>query len=317
MDYSKTAVRHHQSDDEFIDEMLQGTSRTFALAIPLLAEERRRQIGLSYLLFRVADSIEDAPECDVTLKKDLLTALKNSLSVSVPDSSLHSESAGSDTLSFGGLWPAHSATERLLLEYPRLRAIFAELPHAISLATGNALTSTIQGMIRFIDASANSPNQIHIQTIGDLRLYCYAVAGIVGELLTDTFVFHHPPGLADHKELRQRSTGFGEFLQLINILKDSAVDATSGRIFIPVEASRESICELVRSARSDALMYIRLLEKTDFPADIRSFCRFLYFLADASFNKLLHGGAGSKLTRGEVMQIFSGIRDESGIMPVT
>src|ERR1700735_5167562 len=41
-------------------ELLTKTSRTFALAIPLLPEPTRSTVCLSYLLFRVADTLEDA-----------------------------------------------------------------------------------------------------------------------------------------------------------------------------------------------------------------------------------------------------------------
>jgi farnesyl-diphosphate farnesyltransferase len=43
-----------------IDHLLQKTSRTFALAIPLLPEPTRNQVGIAYLLFRIADTFEDA-----------------------------------------------------------------------------------------------------------------------------------------------------------------------------------------------------------------------------------------------------------------
>src|SRR6202041_1566003 len=39
------------------------TSRTFALAIPLLPEPTRTTVKLSYLLFRIADTLEDAEAC--------------------------------------------------------------------------------------------------------------------------------------------------------------------------------------------------------------------------------------------------------------
>jgi farnesyl-diphosphate farnesyltransferase len=309
-----TAV-HHQNDDDFIDEFLQGTSRTFALAIPLLEVERRRQIGLSYLLFRVADSIEDAPEGDATAKKEMLTTMKSYLNMTNAGHALRTEVLVPDPTAFEGLWPAQSPTGRLLLEFPRLMAVFGQLPPSVSQAIAEALISTINGMIRFIDASRDLPGQIQIQSLIELRLYCYAVAGVVGELLTDIFVFHHPPGLRAHKELRQLSAGFGEFLQLINILKDAGRDATSGRVFIPIEASRENIYEMALRGREDAVMYIRSLEKNDFPTDVIFFCRFLYLLADGSLHKLREGGAGSKLTRSEVKQILSDVKSESRVFP--
>ena len=43
-----------------LDGLLEKTSRTFALAIPMLPEPTRREVTVAYLLFRVADTFEDA-----------------------------------------------------------------------------------------------------------------------------------------------------------------------------------------------------------------------------------------------------------------
>ena len=43
-----------------LDRLLAETSRTFALSIPLLEEPTRHQVTLAYLLFRIADTFEDA-----------------------------------------------------------------------------------------------------------------------------------------------------------------------------------------------------------------------------------------------------------------
>jgi farnesyl-diphosphate farnesyltransferase len=43
-----------------LDSLLEKTSRTFALSIPMLPEPTRRHVSLAYLLFRVADTFEDA-----------------------------------------------------------------------------------------------------------------------------------------------------------------------------------------------------------------------------------------------------------------
>src|ERR1700735_1893050 len=45
---------------QLMDELLARTSRTFALAIPLLGEPTRGTTCLAYLLLRVADTLEDA-----------------------------------------------------------------------------------------------------------------------------------------------------------------------------------------------------------------------------------------------------------------
>ncbi len=43
-----------------LDDLLLKTSRTFALAIPMLPEPTRRAVSVAYLLFRIADTFEDA-----------------------------------------------------------------------------------------------------------------------------------------------------------------------------------------------------------------------------------------------------------------
>src|SRR5512140_3725396 len=43
-----------------LERLLERTSRTFALAIPVLPEPTRREVTLAYLLFRIADTFEDA-----------------------------------------------------------------------------------------------------------------------------------------------------------------------------------------------------------------------------------------------------------------
>ncbi len=42
-----------------LEELLFKTSRTFALSIPLLPEPTRREVTVAYLLFRIADTLED------------------------------------------------------------------------------------------------------------------------------------------------------------------------------------------------------------------------------------------------------------------
>ncbi|MFN9976667.1 MAG: hypothetical protein ACK58T_42875, partial [Phycisphaerae bacterium] len=97
---------------------------------------------------------------------------------------------------------------------------------------------------------------------------------------------------------------------------DTRFDAANGRVFIPVETSRENIHELALQGRRDALMYIRFLERHDFPIDIILFCRFLFLLADGSLQKLKDGGAGSKLTRQDVQKILADVRSETSVLPV-
>ncbi|HZD06425.1 MAG TPA: squalene/phytoene synthase family protein, partial [Longimicrobiales bacterium] len=42
-----------------LGRLLDRTSRTFALNIPLLPQPTRREVTVAYLLFRIADTFED------------------------------------------------------------------------------------------------------------------------------------------------------------------------------------------------------------------------------------------------------------------
>jgi len=288
--------------DRLTDGLLQGTSRTFALAIPLLAIERRRQIGLAYLLFRVADSIEDAPDADVASRIRLLTTFLNAADVAGSCSA--SPVSDAEIAELAGLWPSESAISELLLHTPSLIAMLkATSPSAADIIC-KALNRTVVGMTQFLEASQISSRQIQIQSVRELQLYCYVVAGIVGEMLTDLFLSQQSVPQSSQSGLQDLSRGFGEFLQLINILKDVDTDALGGRFFIPNGISRDSVLALALSAAKDADRYICILEENQFPADVVSFCRFLYLLGVGTLNCLKPGTQENKLSREEVMRLL-------------
>ena len=292
-------------NDRLTEKLLQGTSRTFALAIPLLALERRRQVGLAYLLFRVADSIEDAPNVDaatkISLLRDFLLALETQTKSSLDDG------IAPDLAGLTELWPSDSATAELLQETPRLIRMLNETSSAAANTIRTALNRTAGGMIQFLTASQSSSRQIQIRTISELQFYCYVVAGIVGEMLTDLFVSQHSANATIRKELLDLSTSFGEFLQLINILKDVDTDVLDGRIFIPGGIDRDSILDLASTASTAAERYICLLAENEFPADVVNFCKFLFQLAEATLGRLKVPAGPNKLTRDEVMRLLNAI----------
>ena len=64
---------------QWCEDMLPRVSRTFALCIRFLPEEVRRPVLLSYLLCRVADTVEDAPELTPIIKRELLDLFASAL----------------------------------------------------------------------------------------------------------------------------------------------------------------------------------------------------------------------------------------------
>jgi farnesyl-diphosphate farnesyltransferase len=55
-----------------LDDLLLKTSRTFAISIPRLPEPLRREVTVAYLLFRIADTLEDATEWSTARKLEEL-----------------------------------------------------------------------------------------------------------------------------------------------------------------------------------------------------------------------------------------------------
>ena len=59
---------------------------------------------------------------------------------------------------------------------------------------------------------------------GDLDDYCYYVAGVVGEMLTDLFCDYSPQIARHRPKLSAMAASFAQGLQMTNILKDAPRD---------------------------------------------------------------------------------------------
>ena len=104
-----------------------------------------------------------------------------------------------------------------------------------------------RGMIAVVERIDDS-GALQLKTMQELRDYCYMVAGIVGEMLTELFLFRARRCKTVAVELRARAVEFGEALQLVNILKDSQADGAEERSYLP---GRAGLAEVFSLARSD------------------------------------------------------------------
>jgi farnesyl-diphosphate farnesyltransferase len=160
----------------------------------------------------------------------------------------------------------------------------------------------IKGMASFIRSGREG--ELIITGEAELQRYCYVVAGIVGELLTDLFLDVAPRLEAVEDLLRAHAGAFGEGLQLVNILKDAAFDLRDHRTFIPSSIGPQGILELARSDLARAGIYIDALQRAGAPRGIVAFCAFPVLLARATLDALDRVGTGAKLSRGAVMQLL-------------
>ena len=282
-------------------DLLEKTSRTFALSIPPLPEPTRQEVTVSYLLFRIADTFEDAghllPEVRVRALSDLRRLLAE------PDRE--------ETLRLSREWTAagiatHPGYRELLAEVPFVLDAFFDLSSGAADVIRRSVGRSSDGMAAFV--SRTSAGCLTLVDLDDLKAYCYAVAGLVGELLTELFLLGRPSLAAESGSLRSRAAIFGEALQLVNILKDSAADAAEGRRYLPPGVPLRDVFELARRDLVVAAEYIGALERGRAPRGILEFTALPVELAWAALDAVEKNGSGSRVSRPEVFLITQRVR---------
>jgi farnesyl-diphosphate farnesyltransferase len=289
-----------------MDDLLEKTSRTFALAIPLLPPRTREATCLAYLLFRVTDTLEDA---ELWPRDARLSALEDlgSLLCRAPDATAH---ARATSLSRAWLATPPSGDVGCLELLGAFPLLFEELarqaPEArrIILAHGARTAIGMHATLRRADARGH----LELRNLEELRDYCYIVAGIVGELLTELFLYEAPELEKVRETLVAHQVFFGEGLQLVNILKDETHDTSDGRTYLPPGVSRAEVALLARRDLVRARAYIEALEEGGAPRGFVAFTTLSADLADATLDRLEEEGAGAKVPRSAVMQMFAKVQ---------
>lgn len=298
--------------DDRLQELLVETSRTFALSIPVLGEPLKRQVTLAYLLFRIADTFEDAATWPKERRIRALRrfgALLEDLPEDLADAPTDDlgESAVGEWLE-GGSATEHEGYLDLLQETPGVLAAVARLDRASRGRIVHHTQRTIEGMVGFVERSDGS-GRLELRDFEDLEHYCYVVAGIVGELLTDLFLLHESSLGGAEAGLRARAATFGEALQLVNILKDAAVDLEEGRRFLPEDLDRERVFRRARSDLAGATEYVALLQEHEASRGTVAFTALPVLLARSTLDLVEAQGPGAKVERGAVMQLVTELND--------
>jgi farnesyl-diphosphate farnesyltransferase len=282
---------------EDLEELLIASSRTFALAIPHLPEPTRREVTIAYLLFRVADTFEDATSWPRSQRIEALERFGRLLDVP----------SHPEIIEASCRWAAEVPCEQpeyrqLLADLPFvLDSFFALSPEAIGLVREHT-RRTVRGMAGFV-ARTTDDGELRLRDVEDLQAYCYVVAGIVGELLTELFLLGRPRLARIAPRLRGYARAFGEGLQLVNILKDSAADANQGRRYLPDGVERGEVTALARRDLQTASEYVLALQEAGAERGLLAFNALPVRLAHATLDRIEEAGPGSKLTRREVYDI--------------
>lgn len=283
---------------ERLDELLTGSSRTFALTIPLLPEPTRLEVTLAYLLFRVADTLEDATRWSARRKQDELEALAQLL-----------ESPGASSAErLSAAWKLdppleHAGYLDLLGELPLVLAASRTLTPTSWAIIARHSARTTRGMASFVAQAGDGPLRLHDLT--ELRAYCYTVAGIVGEMLTELFLLGRQQLAGIAAELRADASAFGEGLQLVNILKDADADAEEGRRFLPANADRAGIFQLAFDGLDRASRYCARLDAAGAERGLVTSIALPIVLARATLQRVERLGPGAKLGRVHVAGLLA------------
>jgi farnesyl-diphosphate farnesyltransferase len=284
-----------------LEDLLEKTSRTFALSIPVLPEPTRREVMIAYLLFRIADTFEDAshwaPEDRIAALADFNGLLRDY------------DHGRCEALARGWVERGvaqHAGYRELMAETPFvLDAFFALSAGAIPPIRGHVARSA-DGMASIVARTRGGALTLH--SIPELKDYCYLVAGIVGEMLSELFVLDRESLAPIAAYLRERAATFGEALQLVNILKDSEGDAAEGRRYLPAEVPVSEVFALARRDLGVAGDYIHALQKAGAPRGIVEFTALPVRLAWAALERVEKHGPGSKVSRPEVFLIVQKLK---------
>ena len=227
-----TAVSPERPPDDLAYQarILQGVSRTFALTIPQLPAPLRDVVGNAYLLCRIADTIEDDPALSAARKQVFSERFVEVV-------------AGREA-------PERFAGElRALLSHAMLDSehdLIANTASVIRITRGfrapqrNALERCVRVMSRGMAEFQRSATADGLDDLPHLDRYCYCVAGVVGEMLTELFCDYSPEIGMRRDELLPLSVSFGQGLQMTNILKDVWDDRRRGACWLPRDVFRSA-----------------------------------------------------------------------------
>lgn len=225
-----------RTDEAYQEEILPHVSRTFALTIPQLPPGLRSAVTSAYLLCRIADTIEDEPAlsaADAYLYLGRFAAVVGGREDATPLAREVVARLSESTL------PA----ERDLVEnMDRVVRMTRRLDAGQRAAIERCIDLMCYGMHHF----QRTASLRGLSRSSDLDRYCYFVAGVVGEMLTELFC-SYSDGAAEHRaELRELATSFGQGLQMTNILKDIWEDRRRGACWLPQDVFARHGIDLAR-----------------------------------------------------------------------
>jgi farnesyl-diphosphate farnesyltransferase len=224
------------SDAEYQDKVLPHVSRTFALTIPQLPAALRIPVTNAYLLCRIADTIEDEPALSPTETLAFMQRFMGAL-------------AGRGEPQALGFELAKRLSDRTL---PTERDLVSNLQRVINVTEGlntpqrAAIHRCVELMCYGMPRFQSTASLRGLARLTDLNDYCYYVAGVVGDMLTELFCDYSPVIGRRRAGLTSLAVSFAQGLQMTNILKDVWEDRSRGACWLPQEVFSRHGVDLAR-----------------------------------------------------------------------
>ncbi len=256
--------------------MLKKTSRTFYIPINRLKEGLKEAVAAAYLCMRAIDEIEDHETLSDDLKVELLLGV-------------HDAFQSSDVI--GNSRKLLAPYEGVLPDVTMRIDEWAQLcPPTVNEVVYRNTAKMSKQMGEWVHAGWN------IHTEEDLDNYTYSVAGMVGEMLSEIWLWYDGT-----KSDMVKAVAFGRGLQAVNILRNRKEDLERGVDFFPDGWGPKEMMKYTRRNLKIADEYIKDLKGG--PA--LDFCKIPLTLAHATVNLIAAGG--NKLTRDAVMKLVGSI----------
>lgn len=313
-------LQNWDSDLAYQDAILQGVSRTFALTIPRLPDALRDVVGNAYLLCRIADTIEDEPS--------LLSEQKQIFSERFINVVAGRESVKPFARELGALLSVSTTEDEHNLIANADRVI--RITHGFRPSQRKILEHCVGIMARGMAEFQRNATSDGLKNLPHLNRYCYYVAGVVGEMLTELFCDYSTEINERREDLLPLSVSFGQGLQMTNILKDMWEDRRRGTCWLPRDvfqaagydlstmsagetnpAFAKGLSELVAVARchlENALRFIILIPRHE--TGIRLHCLWALGMAILTLRRIhaipaFHSGQEVKISRRSVRAIVT------------
>ncbi|HEU0196868.1 MAG TPA: phytoene/squalene synthase family protein, partial [Nevskiaceae bacterium] len=276
--------------------ILPAVSRTFALTIPQLPEPLATAIANAYLLCRIADTIEDEPRLAAARKQHFQTLFGDVVGGRKPAEDFARELAAElsqDT---------PDAERELVRNAGTVLSITRRFNAVQRQAIQRCVTTMCEGMHGF----ENHASAAGLADVAELDRYCYYVAGVVGEMLTELFCDHSPVIGKRRDALMRLAVSFGQGLQLTNIIKDVWDDHARGVCWYPrdvferhgfdlsqlsedrhgagFQAGVRDLVAIAHGHLRDALAYMLLIPQEEH--GIRLFCAWAIGMAVLTLDKV-------------------------------